>query len=208
MFRATERIVSSQSWYQGGYRANIVAYTIARVAHEVEEQGRAMDFESIWRQQALGPALVQAIAAIAEQVHNVLIDPPTGISNVTEWAKKQGCWDRIRMLDIKLPSKMADETISTAEQREEARDARRDQRQLNGIEAQIAVVNAGGKFWADALRWGRSRGLLTPAEAGVLDTAARIPQRTPTERQAAKALEVLARMQGEGYDVEVDETSR
>src|SRR3546814_5304959 len=29
IFRATERIVSAQPWYNGGYRANIVAYTLA-----------------------------------------------------------------------------------------------------------------------------------------------------------------------------------
>ena len=199
MFRSAERIVSSQSWYQGGYRANIVAYTIAKIAHEVAERGGAVDFGSIWHKQAVGPALAEAVAAVAEEVHDVLIDPPTGISNVTEWAKKQGCWDRVRMLEVDLPPTVADELISAAEQKEAARGARRDQRQLNGIEAQIAVVNAGGKFWADALGWGRTRGLLTPTESGVLEVAARIPQRTPTEKQSAKALEVLGRMQSEGY---------
>ena len=132
-----------------------------------------------------------------------MIDPPAGISNVTEWAKKQGCWDRVRMLDMGLPPKIADELISTAEKQDAARGARRDQRQLNGIEAQIAVVNAGGRFWADALGWGRSRNLLTPAESGVLEVAARIPRRTPTERQSAKALEVLRKMQNEGYGAEL-----
>ena len=28
LFRTTERLVSRQSWYNGGYRANIVAYTL------------------------------------------------------------------------------------------------------------------------------------------------------------------------------------
>ena len=32
---ATERLVSEQPWYQGGYRANIVAYAIAKVAYDV-----------------------------------------------------------------------------------------------------------------------------------------------------------------------------
>ena len=203
VFRATERIVSSQSWYQGGYRANIVAYTIAKIAHDVAEQGRGIDLESIWRRQAPGPALAEAVAAVAERIHDVLIDPPAGISNVTEWAKKQGCWDRVRMLDMGLPPKIADELISTTEQQDAARGARRDQRQLNGIEAQIAVVNAGGQFWAEALGWGRSRNLLSPTESGVLEVAARIPRRTPTERQSAKALEVLRKMQNDGYGAEL-----
>ncbi len=203
VFKATERIVSSQSWYQGGYRANVVAYTIAKIAHEVAERERAIDFESIWHRQTLGPAMAEAIAAVAEQVHDMLIDPPSGISNVTEWAKKKGCWDRVRELDIELPQNLADELISTEEQAEAARGARRDQKQLNGIEAQIAVVNAGGGFWVEALAWGRSRDLLTPTEIGVLELAARIPQRTPTERQSLKAIEVLGKIRAEGYEAQL-----
>ena len=140
-------------------------------------------------------------------IPEVLIDPPDGISNVTEWANKQGCWARVQALEVSLPPKMADESISATEQKDAARGVRRVQRQLNGIEAQIAVVNAGGKFWADALGWGRSRDLLTPTESGVLEVAARIPDRTPTERQSTKALEVLGRMQSEGYGVELGQNS-
>lgn len=32
IFRATEKLVSEQPWYNGGYRANIVAYTIAVIS--------------------------------------------------------------------------------------------------------------------------------------------------------------------------------
>ena len=199
VFRTTERIVSSQNWYQGGYRANIVAYTIAKIAHEVSQQDRAIDFEPIWRGQIPGPALEETIAAVAEQVHDVLIDPPTGISNVTEWAKKQGCWDRVRMMDVDLPPQLIEELLSASEQKDAARGARRDQRQLNGINAQIAVVNAGGEFWANVHDWGASRGLLAPKEVGILKTAAQIPKRTPTERQSVNALEILGKMRNEGY---------
>lgn len=207
VFRATERIVSAQPWYQGGYRANIVAYTIAKVAHDVAEQRHGVDFESVWRQQALGPRLAEAVASLAEHVHDVLVDPPTGIRNVTEWAKKEGCWDRVRMLSVDLPPMLRDELISVDEQKDAAREARRDQRQLNGIEAQIAVVNAGSEFWRNALDWGRSRELLSPTECGVLEVAALMPQRTPTEKQSAKAVEALGKLRSEGYEASLGNTS-
>lgn len=200
VFRATERVVSAQPWYQGGYRANIVAYTIAKIAHDIAEQRQGVDFEAIWRQQALGPRLAETVALLAEQVHDVLVDTPTGLRNVTEWAKKEGCWDQVRTLDIELPPTLGDELISVEEQKDAARHARRDQKQLNGIEAQIAVVNAGSEFWKDVLKWGRSRELLTPSECGILETAGRIPQRTPTEKQSAKALEALEKLKIEGYE--------
>jgi len=35
VFRSVERLVSGQPWYQGGYRAYVVAYTIAKIANTV-----------------------------------------------------------------------------------------------------------------------------------------------------------------------------
>ena len=162
-----------------------------------------MDFDSIWRQQSQGAALDEAIAIIAEQVHEVLIHPPSGISNVTEWAKKQACWERVRNLAIDCPDVFVEGLMSAQEQRDTARTARREQRELNGIEAQIAVVNAGGQFWSDALAWGRARRLLTPTESGILGVAARVPTRTPTDKQSSKVIEVLSKLQAEGYKTEL-----
>ena len=207
VFRSTERIVSSQPWYQGGYRANIVAYTIAKIAHEVGKNYRAVNFESIWKSQALGHELSNSIALAAKQVHDSLVNPPSGISNVTEWAKKEGCWARIQEISMELPLMLSEELISVDEKKDADKDARIVQKQLNGIQAQIAVVKAGGNFWEDALKWGSSRNLLTPSECGILEVATRIPQSTPTEKQSAKAIEALSKLRGEGYQAELDVTN-
>ena len=203
IFKKTERIVSDQPWYQGGYRANIVAYSIAKIAHDIAEYHKAVDFETIWRRQAPGPAMFEAIAAVAMRVHSVLTEPPVSMSNVTEWAKKQGCWDQVRGLAIDWPEALDDELMSTEEQTTAARGARREQRTLNAIEAQIAVVNAGGKFWADALAWGKTRNFLTPTEIGILKVAASIPKQTPTDKQSSKTMELLSKLQSEGYREEL-----
>ena len=207
VFRATERIVSAQPWYQGGFRANIVAYTIARTSHHVKEINRAVDFQAIWRRQAPGPVLKQTIAIVAERVNNVLTDPPEEMRNVTEWAKKEACWDRASKLPIQWPAKLDDELESIDEQRSAALSARREQRQLNGIEAQIAVVKAGGYFWADVLAWGQEQGLLTPTEIGVLNMAARVPHKMPTDKQSLRAVGALAKLQKRGYQRELPQTN-
>ncbi len=203
IFKSTERIVSALAWYQGGYRANIVAYTIAKVAHDVADQRRAVDFELIWRRQSQGAALDKAVASVAERVYEVLIQPPPGISNVTEWAKKQACWERVRNLAVEWPEGFVEELLSAQEQRDTARTARREQRELNGIEAQIAVVNAGGRFWSDALAWGQERRLLTETETRILGGAARVPNRTPTDKQSSRVIEILGKLQSEGYNADI-----
>ena len=199
VFKTTERLVTAQPWYQGGYRANIVAYAIAKTAHDLTKMERALNFEDIWRRQALTPAMDDALITAAKSVHDVLIDPPAWTSNVTEWAKKQVCWERVSDLDIAWPEPFLVDLISTDERKNAARGARREQRELNSVEMQIAVVNAGHAFWADTLSWGNERELLTPTEVGVLGLLANPAGKIPTERQVSRAVEALRKLQIEGY---------
>ncbi|WP_200887440.1 AIPR family protein [Sphingomonas sp. ERG5] len=92
IFRACEKLVSSQPWYNGGYRANIVAFTLAVVSDIVRSQGRAIDYGRIWAAQGIGGTLIEALAVISKAVNEEIIRPPAGISNVSEWCKKDACW--------------------------------------------------------------------------------------------------------------------
>ena len=62
VFKATERLVSNAPWYQGGYRANIVAYAIAKTAYDIKERRCSVDFPKIWRRQTLGALMEKALA--------------------------------------------------------------------------------------------------------------------------------------------------
>ncbi len=203
VFKATERIVSAQPWYQGGFRANIVAYAIARISHHVEKTKRAVDFEAIWRRQAPGPMLRETIAVVAERVHDVLVEPPEGMRNVTEWAKKQACWSQAEAIRIEWPTGLINELLSAEARQDAAKSARVDQRVLNGIEAQMAIVNAGGEFWANALAWGQEHGRLSPTEIGVLGVASNVPRKLPTEKQSLRVIRAFEKLQADGYREEL-----
>src|SRR3546814_2138359 len=43
IFKNLERVVPAQTWYAGGYRANIVTYAFAKVAHDAEARKRTVD---------------------------------------------------------------------------------------------------------------------------------------------------------------------
>ncbi len=73
LFRSTERIVTAQAF--GGYRANIVSYTIARLASATASR---LDLDLIWRTQALSPALTEAITDLCRLVQPLLAQPPRG----------------------------------------------------------------------------------------------------------------------------------
>jgi len=200
LFRATEKVVSEQSWYQGGYRANIVAYAIAKMAHDLAASSRSLDFAAIWQKQAIDEPIREGIAAASAAVHGVIVAPPAGISNVTEWAKKQACWARVQSLDIAWPKRFLEAAISEDDTREQKRDARRTRRALSGIEAQTAVLEGGGAFWQKALEWGRRQRVLSETEAGILSVASQIPTKLPSEAQSVKAMQALDRLRARGFD--------
>ncbi len=203
IFRATEKLVTGQEWYQGGYRANIVAYTIAKMAHDVSGMKRSVDFQAIWRRQSIDEAMESSLARIAEKVHEVLINPPDGISNVTEWAKKEACWVEIGKLKIDWPSDFIDRLISADDKKELDRSARKDQKVLSGIDAQVAVVKAGQEFWKKVALWGRDKGLLSFTEDRLFSSIHKNPSWVPSDWQSKKILQVYQRLWEEGFNEEI-----
>ena len=96
------------------------------------------------------------------------------------------------------------ELLSSADRADAKRTAVKDQRMLNGIEAQTIVVQAGSDFWSAVKAWGISRRLLSPDDAGILDVAAFVPVKVPSERQSLRAIEILQRLHEEGCQLEID----
>jgi len=205
VFRSVEKLVPEQSWYEGGYRANIVAYAIAKIAHDARVSRKAVDFDRIWQQQGISSAMESAFVAVTKVANDVLVSSPAAVRNVTEWAKQKACWKRMQEARIDWPAAWHRELISAGEQKDATMDAIKEQRVLNGIEAQAAVLNAGAEFWGQLLEWGTSRKLLSPIERGVLDVASAIPHRLPSEKQSLIAMEALARLQSEGCQMELEE---
>ena len=204
VFRSVERLVTEQTWYQGGYRANVVAYAISKLAHDVAQRGGSVNFEPVWRAQRVSPGLRDALVVSAKAVHDVIVDPPAGMRNVTEWAKQQACWHRVMSLQVAWPDSLETELISSAERDEVKRTAVKDQKMLNGIEAQTIVVQAGSALWSDVKVWGMSKGLLSPDDQGILDVAISIPAKVPSENQSLRIIEILRRLREEGCQLEVD----
>src|SRR3546814_13826684 len=117
-------MVSAQPWYNGGYRANIVTYTLAVISEIVRRQGKAIDYGRVWNAQGINGTFEQALADISKVVNEEIIRPPTGISNISEWCKKDACWtglqDKLDKFDQLLSEELFDELqIGRAPRREQ-----------------------------------------------------------------------------------------
>ena len=205
VFRETEKIVSEQPCYEGGgIRSRVVPYAIARLAHDAEKGGRFVDFERIWRTQQLDFNLANLLTIASEAVYSIIMGVASEIPNPLEWAKQQACWNRVQSLRIDWPDDWQDALLTGEDQKETKRSAVKDQRMLNGIEAQTVVVKAGRDFWISAREWGSAKRVLTATEVGILDVAASVPARIPSEKQSLRALESLRKLHAEGFQGGLD----
>ena len=108
LFRRTEKIVQQQQY--GGYRANIVTYTLAYISYKSAQR---IDLERIWKERSLTPALEEEIIAVSRFVQQMIVNP-TGGANVGEWCKKEKCWQIIRDYGYDLSEALQKELVSVA----------------------------------------------------------------------------------------------
>ena len=108
LFRRTEKLVQQQQY--GGYRANIVTYTLAFISYKSAQR---IDLERIWKEQALTAVLENEIIVVSKFVQQLIVNPPGG-ANVGEWCKKEKCWQVIRDYQYELSDALQKELVSVA----------------------------------------------------------------------------------------------
>ena len=104
VFKATERLISRQEWYAGGYRANIVAYTLALAGYIAKGRGLTLSYHPIWDQQSIPGSLEQGFAVLAGKAFSLLMSEDRDTQNISEWAKSSTYWDRLKVATDPMPS--------------------------------------------------------------------------------------------------------
>ncbi|MDW5377640.1 AIPR family protein [Halomonas sp. HP20-15] len=203
IFRRLEKTVPQQPWYEGGYRANIVTYSMAKLAYDIEEQDKFVDLDRIWRQQSVPEPVERALLHAAEGAHDVITHPPEGVRNMSEWAKKQACWAQVQQRKTGYPSELKKYLATPGEAASVVYEERREQSEISEVNTYIFVVECGGLYWKKALEWGMKYKLLTPIEAGVLEKCSKIPNSLPSERQCTMAMKALEKLKIDGFKIGV-----
>lgn len=106
LFAHTRLLIQRENF--GGYLGQTTAHTLALVTDRLG----GINLDLIWRLQHLPNALTGAILDASRQVRKVLIEPP-GSANVTEWCKKEACWEGVRAIGW-VPSEEAQQLGVTA----------------------------------------------------------------------------------------------
>ena len=195
LFRATERIVQRQNF--GGYRANIVTYTIALLCNATDQR---LDLERIWRDQAIGETLERVIGELSHEVHAIITDPPNG-RNVTEWCKSEACWDAVRdSASTAAVGGLRDEVMNADAVRRENRRGLADLPD-EYVENMRRVVEINSEGWRLLADWGAQTDALTVSEQQHARRIARALEtmREIKSRDAKRAVEILDRAASVGY---------
>ena len=200
LFRTTERIVQSQNF--GGYRANIVTYTLALLSNATSQR---IDLDQIWREQDLTQKLQEVIAELSHDVHRIITNPHTA-RNITEWSKAERCWEIVRTSVSRAPvDRIGDELLNTAATKKEQK------RSISSVspdhvENLKRLVKVNSEGWRMLVDWGTGTESIDPGQRQLALRIGRALQRGSSIRpaDAARAVEILDRAKALGFAVEAD----
>ncbi|WP_192021947.1 AIPR family protein [Shewanella sp. WPAGA9] len=204
LFKKLDKQIMKQVWY-GGYKANIVTYTIAKFRRVLDEKRKCLDLQTIWKSQVLHDDLLINLLNIAEKVNEVIKTTPSHVTNISEWCKKGECWDNVIQAHVTLLPSVEASLIDLNEFKNQHKDAAMLQTIDNGIEAQRYVFEKSSKYWKEISNWNNKSYILSHKEKGILDIAATIPAKIPTEKQCLSLLAIERKAIEEGFYMEMVE---
>ena len=193
LFRSTEKIVTAAGLV--GYRANVVAYSIAYLAHET---GSRIDLERIWHQQTLPTPVAEALKTIAPVVYQTITEPPGG-GNVGEWCKKEACWEAVRTKVVRLPSALEETLIPIDRPRRAGSAAVYISAEDAALIDRIHAVD--GDVWFGIAHWARETGHLESWQRSIAFSLGRLAKqrRAPSYKQAVQGAKILAETERLGF---------
>ena len=201
IFRYTESMIPHQLWYQQGYRANIVTYTIAFLHKLIQAQFPKQDLDllGIWARQTVPVAVQNVLMELSELVYDKLTDSSRGVENVTQWCKREGCWNSVQLIDYTLPDVIEDCLIGQEDIRLAVRDAKADRRIEKDADVMTKVVEIQPDQWRVVMDFATSKRMVSPEELMALKIACQLPMRVPNPIQCKKLIALLDRLYEEGF---------
>lgn len=202
LYKKADYIVKHAPWYEMGYKAQVVTYTLSYLFYQIGKEcpDRVFDFRAVWTQQGVSHATEVELERIAEAMYNHLVSPDREVQNVTEWAKREACWKKAKDISVPLSEQFKKELASVTEEAEAKKSARKEQKQENSASAMIQVAEFGIDNWKALLTWGVQNRVFTPQDISFLKAAIAMETgKFPSEKQCARILQVLAKAREESY---------
>lgn len=173
IYKRTDEIIKQSEWYkeQHSYKANVIAYTISIIINHIQKKypNFEIDFKRIWNDQDVYEELEEQITILQQEVYK-FITGPRPVENVTEWCKKELCWNNAK---IKQPAwTITNAFVATLVSKEAAEEEKREHKQTqkiaNEVNALKEIFSRGPQYWSTVLNWGVTRNILSEKEVSII----------------------------------------
>lgn len=203
MFRTVEKIISNSVWYDGGYRSQTVAYTIAYLSYSIEKAGKFLNFNEIWENQTLPQELIDILSYIAREVYIQINKPQSGHANVSQWAKKEQCWEEMKKLNlsISLPKKLL---LNKQDEKYNKKEDRRIKKIDDNIQVQSTVIQMNMSIWIELNSYYMEHVKeykLSMAQRDILKKMSMGVITLPSEKQSKILYDLYIRAKEDGVDI-------
>lgn len=202
LYRTVDKLIPKQPWYEHGYKANIVAYSVALLHYLIKNwyPDTDLDLQKIWNKQKCSDVLILQMTLITEEVYKVITSDSRPIENVTQWCKQAACWEEIKKIKMNPVASFYTALQGKAERTAVKREAREIRKLDNTIDAQTAVLELGDAYWIKLDEWLKKNRLATEAELRALKIAVKISLGYfPDDRQCKALMNLRAKAVKEGF---------
>ena len=195
LFRALDKIILNADWYEGGgTKAAVTTYTIAWIAHWAKENFSAqLHLEPVWKAQKITDDFQKIFEVVAKKMNTALQETaPDHVKSVPQWAKRKGCWDKIKKIDLSISEKLFESIIIDKQLSKDLKNSdKKEARRYNAVRDYVQIVLIQPEVWerieqAIQLKKIKSSPLKSQALRKVTGR-----RQTPTEADGEKLYELL-----------------
>lgn len=185
LFREVTKLVRDLKDSIPAFRANVVAYLISYLSFRLPN---GLDFKRIWENQEVPAAVRDTLSVWAGTIYDTMVVSAGG-GNLSEWSKKDGCWEAVKHLNLS-PTSSLDQHAAA-----------------DGTGKATGLVNAAQASeisectsltlgeWDDVLRWAHEDARLHWGVQGILNTlrsyALQGWKKPPSVKQARSAAKAI-----------------
>lgn len=196
LFKSADRIVRQQKF--GGYKANIVTYTIAFLSNRTSQR---IDLQKVWDTQSISPALEDAIREVSHKIFDIITNPPAA-RNITEWCKKVECWKAVLHINWVIKKSFEDELIDVSRPESSSTVDRGVETPNSKEQERIELIgDVPADVWFQISRWAKETGNLQPWQRGLAYSIGRIVARSGevSRKQANQGVKILSEADKLGF---------
>ena len=203
LFKRAEKIVSEQNF--GGFRANIVTYTLAWLSHHTAQR---INLEQIWKDQDISQNLADCIQIVSGHANAHIVNPPAHRRNPGEWSKHQDCWSTFQEVSIHIPAALQKELVKLRQDQDGSYTINPSQPPtLHEAEAarQItAVATVSADTWFKLSHWAKETDNLQPWQRRIAFSLGKLAsqEKDPSPKQAAQGVKIIEEAQRLGFKSE------